>query len=600
MADEILNKKQADDRIRNSTGTGISDEMQFGADATDEQLVDTVDAWVRESESYHSTLLKAQRECLKYYLGDQTDKGEIARFNSNTVHNRIFEGTETLVPIVTGTAHEFIAIPANENEISLKRSQKVQAVLTRKFEDLEMQEKLEDLTRDMILKRFGVLEWFWDKEVDDVGVRVVDPMLIMIPKLRVVADELPYVIKILEFTADEMEENFPDADVSELTKGKPINTGSTKQEPDRLFQVFEVWTDEYVVWKHNDDILKRRENPYWDFKGEQEGEDSLKFFNHLVRPSKPFVFFAPFRTGEAPIASTSICETAIPIQDDINVQKRQIINNLVKMGNGQVYIDKGAIEDEMISQITNEPGLQIVGDSVASENRVRREPGVPIPAAHFSNLQDSIGAFDNIFGVHPSTRGSAESRTLGGQIMNRQQDLTRIDTLTRVLNRGTARVADGLVQLMKMFYTERQVVRILGPNDAVEFLNFSRGDIEDGVVINVKSGPVFPEDPTQRANRAIQLWQLGALDPTTLYKHVGFPNPEETAQKLLAWKQGQLLQETNARIAEAQAGAQAKAAAAPQGRGVETSTSNLGRKEQEVSNTAPAQLPKTPKTENSS
>src|SRR3990167_5690541 len=139
--------------------------------------------------------------------------------------------------------------------------------------------------------------------------------------------------------------------------------------------------------------------------------------------------------------------------------------------------------------------------------------------------------------------------------MSRQQDFTRVDGITRVLNRGVTRIAVGLVQLMKMFYTEMQVVKILGEEGAVEFVKLNRDDINDYIEIIVKSGDNLPMDKVSLRTEAVQLWQLGALDPVTLFERLDFPNPAKAAERLQAWKQGQLTAETQAKIAEIAAGA---------------------------------------------
>ena len=235
-----------------------------------------------------------------------------------------------------------------------------------------------------------------------------------------------------------------------------------------------------------------------------------------------------------------------------------------------------------VDEITSEPGLIIQGDHLASENRIRRDPGVPLPNAHFSNLQESIIAFDNIFGIHGALRGAGGDKTLGGQILNRQQDLSRVDQITRCLNRGVARLADGLVQMMKLFYTEDQVIKILGNDGAIEFITFTRNDIDDGTVIVVKSGVPVSLDPQGRYNQAIQLWQLNALDPETLFERLDFADPQATAKKLLAWKQGQLLFESQLRQQESLVGAAASARGGGgegngEGRGTETPADVISR-----------------------
>lgn len=579
----------------------------FGDDTADEKLVEVIDAWMKESETYHDYLLKHQNKSLAYYHGDQTDKDEVAAHNSDTVFNRMFEAIETIIPIITGSAHQFIAIPAEESEVSMMRAQRVQRVLQKKYEDIEVRRLLENVARDMIIKRFGVLEWGWDIDLDDVNVWVRDPRTIYIPKLRVDAHHLPYVIKIAEFDDDEMSRFFPDVDIDELAKTEKYQVSAKKTPVTAdVYQVQVVYTPEYWVYKCGDKVLKKMANPYYDFEGtEIETEEITQagkvkrrkdktYANHLPRPVIPLVFFTPFTTGEGPVAETSLAEVAIPIQDDINIAKRQILDNLRRMGNGQVYIDSGALSEEVAEAITNEPGLILIGNNLASENRIRREAATPIPSSHFANLSDSISSFDNVFGVHGAIRGASNNETLGGQMLDRQQNLSRIEQLTRELNRGVARLVDGLVQMMKMYYTEEKSLKFLGTDGSIEFMQFINEDIENGVVIETKSGAAPTMDPLTRYNQAIQLWQLQAIDPETLFTRLEFPDPQMTARKLDAWRKGNLLFESQVRQEEAAATSQmgqggtpqqvpsTEPANAPQERNVETATSAIQRAQQNM------------------
>ena len=598
-------KAGLDDDLYDDGSSGYNFDPKFSDGVSEEDLIDTINQWVTESRTYHDLMMLKQNEMVEYYRGNQTDLADIPIFNSNSVYNRTFEAVETIVPIVTGSAHQFLAIPGVDSELSLERSKKLQKVLSRKYEVLEVQRHLENVTRDILLKRFGVLKWFWDITLDDVNVTTVDPRLILIPRLRMDANDLPYVLELQEYTYDEIKENFPDVEPDSLVRGRTEQvfnqTYVYSTADNNIFQVIECWTPEYVVWKQQDRILKRMPNPYFDFEGVNEevkvtkpngkvkAVTYKKFYNHLDRPQMPFVFLNPFVTGDSPVAEASLAEIAKPIQDDINTQKRQIINNLVKMGNGQVYVDSGAIPEERVDEITSEPGLVIQGDHLASENRMRRDPGVPLPNAHFSNLQESIVAFDNIFGIHGALRGAGGDKTLGGQILNKQQDLSRIDQLTRCLNRGVARLANGLVQMMKLFYSTEQLVKILGTDGAIEFVRFTRNDIDDGTVIVVKSGVPVSLDPQGKYNQAVQLWQLNALDPETLFERLDFADPQSAAKKLQAWKQGQLLFESQIKQAEMAAGATFKAKvdgagaeAGAENRGVESPNNVIDRARKEI------------------
>lgn len=604
--------------------TTLTDYTRFNEDATDAELVALKDKWLANSQPYHDWMLLYQNKSLAYYAGDQTYKNEVSPYNSDTVYNRIFEGTETIVPIVTGSSHQFVCVPGAENELSIANARALQTVLARKYTSLDAQKKNETVVRDMILKRFGVIEYGWNPDTDDIDWWTIDPRNVIVPRMKCDAHDLPYIMVMEEYTAGELEENFPGVDLTQLTKGNaPAQIQTTNYTPvgvinimrpmEDLYLILKVVTNDYWVWMQNNTVIRREKNLYWDWDGEDEKvavtrpsgkvvkKSFKRFYNFLDRPQKPYVFFTPFTTGDSPIADASLAEIAMPIQDDINIQKRQIANNLVRMGNGQVYIDADSLTDEVIEQISSEPGLILVGKGLASENRIRREPGTPLPTAHFNNLAASIQAFDNVFGTHGSVRGASSSQTLGGQVIDRQQDLSRIDQFTRELNRGMGRLANGLTQLMKMFYDEAHVIPIIGKDMSISFMPFTRDQIDDNVILEVKSGTPVMLDPVARSNRAIQLWQLGGIDPETFFSELQFADPQEMAEKLAAWKQGQLLQDSQAKIAVAQAGAQAKAAAAsdvvPE-RGAETQNDSVSRATQDIGKSGRADLSAVMKTAN--
>lgn len=604
----------------------------FTLDTKEDELLITFQTWLKDSQSYHDYLLKFQKISQEYYEGNQTERDMVPRFNTNTVENRVFEAVETIVPVVTTHAYEFQVLPGSEAETSVKRANDTQKVLARKYETLEIQKLLEQVTRHLLLYRFGVMKWEWGYESDDVCVRVIDPRLILVPKMRLDPHDLPYKIEIQEYTKREMEEYWPDVDIAELSPETRIDTGKSESKK-KLYRVYECWAyGEMVAWFCSNKLLEKKANPYYDFKGTEKNyikktrkgakiAKKLVFSNVFDRPTDPYVFFTNYGVGDEPFGSISLVEASIPIQDAINRQKRAIIDNLRRMGNGQVYVDSDALTQEEAENITDEVGLVIRGEGLASQNKIKREAGLPLPNAHFANLQESQASFDNIMGVHAATRGAASGggKVLGLAMMSRQQDFSRIDTITRVLNRGVSRLAVGLVQLMKMYYTETQVVKILGEDGAVEFVRLNRDDIEQYIEIVVKSGENLPMDAVSLRTEAIQLWQLGALDPVTLFERLEFPNPAKTAERVAAWKQGQLTAETQAKIQEIAAQAHfapavpggtptatpatatpATAVTTPMGAtgaGVETPANVLQRATAGLGGSAPS-LPKTPKTAN--
>ena len=116
----------------------INEDLKFGIKESNDDNITTINKWISESESWHDVMLRRQNKSVRYYLGNQTDLYDIPAYNSNSVYNRIFEATETVVPVVTGAAHEFIAVPGDDKEDSVDRAGAVQSVLSELYRILNI------------------------------------------------------------------------------------------------------------------------------------------------------------------------------------------------------------------------------------------------------------------------------------------------------------------------------------------------------------------------------------------------------------------------------------------------------------------------------
>src|SRR3990167_757380 len=245
----------------------IEEKEAFDINSKNEEILATFASWKRESLTFYDVLKKANNLTNQYYIGNQTDRDLLPEHNSRVVENRVFEGVETIVLIATANAHHFVVMAPTEATTSIKRAQGLQKVLERKYETLEVQRKLEEITRDMLLKRFGVMKWCWEEVKDDVDVKVIDPKNILIPKMDCDPHELPYKIEIQEYSKKEMEEYFPDAAIDELS----IKKGEKEEKGEReVYMVYEVWPPEMVAWICSAQVLEKKANPYWDFEGTEK------------------------------------------------------------------------------------------------------------------------------------------------------------------------------------------------------------------------------------------------------------------------------------------------------------------------------------------
>ncbi len=524
-------------------------------DTDDKDLIAIGNAWEKESSTYHEELARIWKLNEDYYFGKQTELDRIPSDMSNTVQNNVFMGVETVVPILTANPPQFVVQPPEESDQSVKYADKLRIILSALYDTKDVRAKGEMLMRHMTIYRFGCWKPFWDYEENDCNVKYVRPKRLYFPK---VTTELPYVMEKVDITAEEFKDVFGEA------KFKTFLTDRGEKVEDEqfpriqgLYTIWEIWTSKMVFWKGKNIIIEKRKNPHYDF------EDIKR--NHFVSPRIPYIIASGFRLGNEPIGETDLIQQVIPIQDVINVSSRLIINNANKTGNTQWFIDSSVMsEEEAKTKITNSPGLVIYGTGVANPALMRRDSPPPLPA-YIENLKIAFErAFDNIFGTHSTTRGErGQPETLGGRLLLKQADIGRIDLLVREYERCVAELGNWFVQLMKINYTAKKTFVYYGES-GTQFIDLETGMIQSGVKIIVKSGTTLPTDELSKRREALELWSLNALDPVTLFERLKFPNPEETAQKLQAWRTGQLAQEAAIRNQEQEQGRQVAPLPSPQ------------------------------------
>jgi hypothetical protein len=518
-----------------------TEKIKIDVNTKDDDLVKIINFWMKESSNLHEEMKRVQDENEKYYKGIQTKKGEIPNHQSDAVDNRIFTSIETIVPIITTNPPQFVAEPAQNTEESEMLSNAVEQMLSAQYSIKNVRDKLREAIRYMLLYRLFCIKVYWDETIDDVNLKAIKPQRIWVPPYGLTTDELPYIIEKIDMTFEEIEYYF----------GKDVlkNIGEMAQNPDdeksiieRVRTIWEVWTDDMVVWKYGNLILKKQPNPYWDWEGTQgDNEEALRFFNHFASTKKPYIIRSPFSLGNCIIGDTDLIQQGIPLADIINTHVRQITNCANKTGNPRLLIDSSVMSQEEAGQITNAPGQILMGDGIADQNKFRYEDVKPLPNYIFENMVHAERELDNIMGTHSTTRGErSEPETLGGRLLLKQQDYGRIGDIVGILESAVTEIGNWFVQLFKLYYDKTMTVKLFGEN-GIKFVSLTRDQIEDGLEIIIKAGSTLPTDEISKHNEALQLWQMGVLDPITLYERLKFPNPDETAQRLVMWLTGQLV-----------------------------------------------------------
>lgn len=503
---------------------------------SDGDLLTKINNWIAEASNYHQELKAVQEKSEDYYKGKQTKMDQVPSHLSNFVQNRIFESVETIVPIVTSRPAEFIAKSPDVSELGVERARKVQLSLSNLYEETRVPQKLEDASRSALIYRFGVMKYYWDDSIDDVNVKYVRPQRLILPRYggRFIQD-LPYVIEKIDMTYQEIKDFFGVETANDLVSMSVIQDGAEEVPLEkRIWTIYECWTNWWVAWKYESKILDKKTNPNFDFKNLEN--------NFWKKARKPYILLAPFSLGKGPIPERAMVEQAMPIQDGLNVVGRIIINHATKMGNGVWLVDSSTMTKEESDQIRNEAGLILYGSGVANPNNLRRDTPPTLPQYMFELWSGLNASLDNLFGIHSTTRGERQGKeTARGRVLLKEADMGRLDYIVREIDRAVQELGEGYVQMIKLFYTDSRKIKFLGVSEGLEVFDIAGSDVEDGLEIMVRSGSTLPKDEVTEADRMIQLWQMGAVDPITLFESLKFSDPMKSVERLMKWKMGTLV-----------------------------------------------------------
>ncbi|HEC65350.1 MAG TPA: hypothetical protein ENI23_08650 [bacterium] len=521
---------------------------QFDTGMSDEDLLAQIIEWEKESETFYEVLKRVWDINVRYYRGLQTDVDLIVGTGSKTVENRIWMATETMVPIATSRLPDIVVKSGDEDEQSQQDAMDLQDVLGFHMERVRIQEKAERFIRNMIVKRYGVFKVAWNKKIDDVGLEEIDPKRIRVPRFGKDVKSLAFIIQELELSYEQAKRFFGEGKAKVLlemgfqegvqdtfhgpsAEPNKVQPDSNKQRR-KTFTVKEVWTNDFVAWKAGTEILKSQKNPFFNFTNKKK--------NYFDVPRKPFIIKSLFQVGESILGETDYVQQLISVQDNINIRKRQVEDIAGKVANPVLLIDSDVMSEEQAANITNEAGLIIFGKDAAKGDKFRFESPGNVPNYLFADLETSRTQFDNIWGIHSTTRGEREGKeTLGGRQLLRAADLGRVDLVARQLERALDEIAEYWTQLIKMFYNEKKTFSILGEDGTRFIQNFSGAKIGENVKPMVTAGSTLPKDEVSIRQEAIQLWQLGAIGIRTLYKALKMPNISEAIDDFAKTQQGQ-------------------------------------------------------------
>jgi len=498
---------------------------------SDKDLITVGDSWIHEAKPLHDEFLRLQKRNERYYLGQQLDRKRLNRYKAHIVLNKVFQSLETVVPRATRTLPApMVSLPFEEEdgkEIDNRLYERnLEDIMLAIATGLQMPQKFKEYIRYNQLFYLGVFKFGYDEDTG-IWVENLRPQRILVPPYM--SDD--YVIEYHEDTIKDLKERFPgkieliDERLAGAKKKSGMGDGTR-------IGYYEITTDEFKFWKVLDLILDKVANPHYDFKNTKK--------NHWKRPKKDYVFTDLWNLGQNLYSQTTLVDQMITLQDSINKRKRQISDSADRANGVMVgYSETGVTKKDIaaLEQARQKPdGTALIK---GSQGGIQHFQGQLLQPYVFDDLIHTMNEVDNVFGTHSTTRGEKTpgEETFGGRQLLKESDQERIDELTQMVERAAEKLYNGFAQMIRIHFSKKEFVSFLGEDGQSVQLKIDKNIIKDGVEIKVRQGSTITKDKITLSREAIELWQMNAIDPLTLYERIGDPSPYKTAERLFKWTQ---------------------------------------------------------------
>lgn len=471
------------------------------------------------------------------------------RHRVRVVSNQIIVGAQSLLAKYLKTKPQMYATPGSGSDGDLRAAQMAERLLEYWWDDLQLDDALEEAMLWAIVAGQGYWKISWDKHagksmtfmldpqgkpiidqhtkeafrgmltqmgvqpqettayMGDVRVEVVSPFdLYVDPAARKFADA-KWAIQCSNLDPDEIRVRYgktlaADAVPTSPDESLPYGGGSGDVSVRKVYCLYVVPSaavpkGRIVSWSGNELL----EDKAWDYPTNQ----------------LPFTKFPGIRVpGE--LYDSSPVEHAIPLQKELNRTLSQVVEYKNKTINPQWIAPVGALNG---MQWSDAPGSIWKYNPVGGQKPEQVQVG-NLPPYVFEMLADIKARLDEIFGRTEVTEGQLPANLEAGVAIDLLQEMAtdRFINTIRLLEMSLARAGQQLLVLAKEYYIEPRMLTIRGSGGATQVRQFAKTDIAGAVAVHVETGSALPRTRAGRQARIQSFMEMGMIDPKQAYKHV--------------------------------------------------------------------------------
>jgi len=214
----------------------------------------------------------------------------------------------------------------------------------------------------------------------------------------------------------------------------------------------------------------------------------------------------------------SMMTPLIELQSYYNRARGQIMQNVELMANPKWLIPKSA--GVAPNAITKRAGEKIFYSP--SGGTPQQIPAASIPGYVIDNIRQLQAEIMDVAGIHSTTLGKRAVGIVSGKAIQElsQQDTSALQITQDSLERACQDLAVTVLVLMKEYYTESKLYRMLDNKGKVIFYEVNSTNIVEDPEIHIEAGSLFHDMAEDREARAIALFQAGLIDKETALEEI--------------------------------------------------------------------------------
>lgn len=443
---------------------------------------------------------------LKHYVGERARPGR-----QRVTINMILNIYRNMLARLSMAYPSMTVLPAGDSVEDIIKAQACETALKWYWHSEGMKDVLVTALEWLLITGNTALHTFYDPDDETVKTRAISPYDLFFEPGAISVEESRWcAIRHIVHKKD-LQRSYPEfKDYIASAKSELITNVSQMQKSVSATQGFDL-KDRLEIFEvyHKDGYTGILLGDRWLYKGRWPGGlMPVQFINYTHMPGR--------------LWGVGLLEPLLELQILYNRGRGQIIENAELMGNPKWLVPKTAgISKNALS--TSRPGEKVMYNS-NSGPAPTQVPAAPIPKYVVDNIKQLSAEMLDVAGIHSTSLGKraigiesgAAIEALSGKDM--QQLQVTQDSLERVV-RDSAKIILGM---MKSFYSEKRMMRILDETGRVVFKELMSTDLITGADVYLEAGSLFRDEKQDRDKRIMDLLQLGLINQEVALEELHF------------------------------------------------------------------------------